>query len=180
MRRRLTRIAAAVLILTLVAAVAGFFAMRRLYPKKYEDVILKYAEEYGLEPELVFAVIKCESNFDEGAVSRANAYGLMQITHETMEWAAARHGHKETGLSLTDPDTNVRYGCAILSLLKDEFSDTSVVLAAYNAGRSRVKGWLDDPELSSDGKTLGHIPYRETRGYVAKVIKAYKIYQTIY
>ena len=159
----------------------SFFVLRYLYPKDYSDTVQKYAKQYGIEPELVFAIIKCESNFDKYAHSHADALGLMQITKETYEWAAKRE--KDTDYasnSLYEPETNVRYGCVIFSILQGEFKDDATALAAYNAGRGRVKNWLSDESISSDGKTLDTIPFSETANYVKKVLRTQKIYNLIY
>ena len=57
--------------------------LRMLYPKIYSEIISTYAEEYGVEENLIYAVIKAESNFDNNAVSNKSAIGLMQIVEET-------------------------------------------------------------------------------------------------
>ncbi len=140
-----------------------------------------YALQYGIDESLVYAIIKCESNFDKNALSHAGARGLMQITHETYEWAALREKDDSfSDNSLFDPDTNIRYGCAIYSILQNEFSDPAVALAAYNAGRGRVITWLSNESYSKDGKTLDVVPFAETDRYVKKVLKTHKIYKLIY
>lgn len=165
----------------LIVLCVVFYAFRYLYPQKYSAEVQKYSQEYGIDPSLVFAVIKCESNFKADAISHAGAYGLMQITQETYEWAAKREKDDEyTDKSLFDPDTNIRYGCVIYSIFQNEFTDPAVCLAAYNAGRGRVKGWLSDKSYSGDGKTLDVIPFAETKTYVKKVLRTQKIYELIY
>ncbi len=159
----------------------SFFALRYLYPQKYADEVQKYSGQYGIDADLVYAVIKCESNFNDRALSHANAYGLMQITKETYEWAAKRENDPDYAKnSLFDPDTNIRYGCAIYSIFKQEFGDDSTSLAAYNAGRGRVNTWLSNKNYSADGKTLDVIPFVETETYVKKVLRTQKIYRLIY
>lgn len=150
-------------------------------PFRYSSYITEYSEKYGLDPILVSAVIKTESNFKADAVSSKNAYGLMQITEETAHWAAGKMGLKNfTTEMLTDPETNIRIGCWYMKNLEDEFGSTELVLAAYNAGRGNVQAWLDDPQHSSDGKTLTDIPFPETASYIKKVDIYYKIYQFLY
>ncbi|MPN11605.1 hypothetical protein SDC9_158908 [bioreactor metagenome] len=65
-------------------------------------------------------------------------------------------------------------------LISDFDNEIDTALAAYNAGRARVKGWLSDPSCSEDLKTLYYIPYTETRNYVEKVNKAMSMYQNLY
>lgn len=151
------------------------------YPRKYSEIVEKYSAEYSVEPELVFAVIKCESGFDPDAVSRADARGLMQMTEETFEWLQTKTG--DTGLitdDLFDPEVSIRYGVKLLSLNLQEFGDEAAAVAAYHAGRTAVAGWLKNEEYSADGNTLDAIPYAETRAYVERVQKTRKIYETIY
>jgi len=150
-------------------------------PYKYSEYVTEYSEKYGLDPVLVSAVIKTESNFEAGAVSSKNAYGLMQITEETAQWAAKKMGLKNFDLeNLTDPETNIMIGCWYMKNLEEEFGSTDLVLAAYNAGRGNVREWLDDPQHSSDGETLTDIPFPETASYIKKVRIYYKIYQFLY
>ena len=78
------------------------------------------------------------------------------------------------------PQTNIRYGCYILTLLSQQFADTETVLAAYNAGQGKVSQWLKDPAYSEDGTILTHIPYEETEDYVRRVINTQHKYQKIY
>lgn len=144
----------------------------------YEDLVTLYAEQYGLEDELVFAVIKVESNFEADALSSKKAYGLMQITEETLNWAIFREGKNtaHTAEDLYDPEVNIKYGCLILSLLLNEFGDVDTALAAYNAGRGNVLNWLKDSRYSADGITIQKTPYSETNQYIIKVNKYRKQY----
>ena len=145
----------------------------------YQDTVMHYAKKYSLDPALVFAVIKTESNFDPLAHSNKDAYGLMQITEDTLNWALFREnkGLSYTTADLYDPKINIKYGCLILSLLLEEFEDTDTALAAYNAGRSNVLDWLKDTRYSNNGTTIVNTPYEETNRYVEKVRKNKNKYQ---
>jgi len=156
--------------------------VKSFYPLKYSDNIIKYSQEYNLDPFLVAAVIKTESNFDEGAKSNKNAYGLMQITPDTAEWAAEKMNVNSFKIEmLYNPDFNIRMGCWYLDNLKEEFdNNTELVLAAYNGGRGNVQKWLKSAEHSSDGKNLHYIPFKETDKYVKKVKVNYNIYKYLY
>ncbi len=139
----------------------------------YMDLVYRYSEEYDLSPALVMAVIRVESNFDPEARSPRDAYGLMQITEETLQWAILREGKNAsyTAADLYDPAINIKYGCYILRLLLEEFRDTKTALAAYNAGRSNALKWLKDSRYSPDGNVLRSTPYDETNHYMENVIK---------
>lgn len=147
---------------------------------KYTEFVEKYSAEYGIEPELVYAVIKTESSFNPDAVSDADAVGLTQITPETFEWIKTKLGEENNNSNLHNPETSIKYGAFFLGYLIDEFGNTDTALAAYHAGRGRVNGWLDDKEISPDGKTLSDIPIPETAHYIKKVNKALNIYNNLY
>ena len=161
-------------------SVTGKTVLKVFYPIKYTEFVEKYSAEYGIDPELVYAVIKTESSFNPDAVSYADAQGLTQITPETFEWLKFRLGETDKNLSLYDPETSIKYGAFFLGLLVDEFGDTDTALAAYHAGRGRVNSWLSDNNLSPDGKTLSEIPIPETNHYVKKVNKSLNIYFNLY
>lgn len=151
--------------------------LRRQYPLKYESTIVKYADEYGLDPYFVCAMIDTESNFDENAVSEDGAQGLMQIMPETSGWIAEKL--KISAYDIFDPETNIKFGCWYLRFLKDKFSgEEQLMMAAYNAGHNKVEEWLG--QYSKDGITLDEIPYAETKKYVDKVTRAYEEYQKLY
>ena len=154
--------------------------MKTLYPHKYADAVEKYSAQYGVDEDLVYAVIRTESSFDPDATSDVGARGLMQIMPDTLDWLCYRMGEDVPFDALSEPDTAIRYGTYFLHLLLDEFGDERTALAAYHAGRGSVLKWLDDPACSSDGKTLEHIPYPDTAHYVAKVERAKEIYQSLY
>ncbi len=163
-----------------MAAVTSVSVMKVLYPMKYTDYVVKYSELYGVDAELIYAVINTESSFNPEAVSDVGALGLMQIMPDTLDWICTKTGEKLEFESLKDPEISVRCGTYLLSCLLDEFENDETALAAYHAGRGRVNNWLSDGDVSSDGKTLDRIPYRDTAHYVSKVMRAKNIYVNLY
>lgn len=155
---------------------------RRLYPLYYTDVVEASADEFGLPPELVYAVILTESSFDADAVSSAGAKGLMQLTDDTNEWVAWRLGEEAEPSRIFEPGLNIRRGCYLLSYLYERFGGWNEALAAYNAGVGRVDGWLNDILYSTDQKTLivDMLPIEETRNYIKKVLKSAEKYKKLY
>ena len=152
-----------------------------IYPLTYREIINKYSYEYNLDSKTVFAIIKCESGFDETAVSSVGAKGLMQLTNETFEWVCSKYKDSENDVSyLFDAEKNIQAGCRLLRLLYDDFGDTKTVIAAYHAGRNITYKWLKNAEYSDDGKTLKKIPYADTSTYVSKVLKTIDKYEEIY
>ena len=161
--------------------VFGDLNWKEKYPLKYEETIVKYADQYDLDPYFVAAVINTESGFDAQAVSNAGAMGLMQVMPETGEWIAGKLGIDEFSRDmLLEPETNIEMGCWYLSFLQERFPSEEIVMAAYNAGHGKVQEWLSDPQYSADGKTLTSIPFKETDHYVKKVAKAYEEYKKHY
>ena len=178
-----------IIVCVIIVAVVGIVGFTQLseswekskYPLEYQDLIEKYAAQYGLDPYFIAAVINTESGFDASAVSSAGAQGLMQIMPETAEWIAGKLGDKEIDpKNLTDPETNIEMECWYLQFLKERFDNNlPVMMAAYNAGHNKVRSLLDDPQYT-DGENLTNIPYPETENYVKKVTKAYEEYQKLY
>lgn len=120
----------------------------------YGDLIHRAARRHGLNPELVAAVARAESAYRPDAVSSKGARGLMQLMPAT----AARFGLDERRIH--DPERNLDVGTRYLRLLADRFGDElPLVLAAYNAGEGTV------------GRYGGVPPYRETRGYLARIYR---------
>ncbi len=154
------------------------------YPQSYSEYVEKSAKKYDLEPALVYAVIRTESNFNPNAKSAAGAHGLMQITDDTFEHYRSLREETETYTAdaLYDPEVNIDYGCHILRDHLNIFGDERAAVAAYNAGPGNVEAWLENPAISPDGKTLDadNIPFEETRNYVRRVEDAKEMYQKLY
>ncbi|MEQ8412544.1 MAG: lytic transglycosylase domain-containing protein [Erythrobacter sp.] len=136
---------------------------------------------WRVDPALAFAHALQESNFRTGAVSPANARGLMQI----MPTTARDHNRRlELGASyadLNDPEINLAYGQQHLEMLRDSGATGGLlpkIMAAYNAGLTPVARW--NSEINDQGDPLlwmESIPYWETRGYVAIVMRNYWMYE---
>ena len=148
-------------------------------PNEYISVIEKNAKEYNVPIEILCGVINTESSFDPNAHSTAGAKGMMQITDDTFYWLQFKSGETVSLDELYDYETNIKFGTFFLSLLYEEFGDWDTALAAYNAGRSRVNGWLEDGRYSENGK-LTAIPFEETANYVIKVNNAAEKYNKLY
>jgi soluble lytic murein transglycosylase len=156
--------------------------LKRMYPRTYSSIVEQEARKDNLDPYLVYAVIRQESNFNADAKSSAGAIGLMQLTPDTFEWLQ-RKDKRDIPLpkdDLYNPEINIRYGCRFLAYLTKKYEIRRTALCAYNAGVSRVDSWLKDRNTSKDGKNLDVIPYSETRKYAANVEQIYRQYQELY
>ena len=154
--------------------------LKTLYPLKYEDYVEVYAKENNLSPAFVYAVIKCESNFDKDAVSSVGATGLMQVMPDTFKWLNMKLGEDKPYSAVTDPATNIRYGCFLYGYLLSRYGRVQEAIAAYHAGIGNTDKWLGDPQYSSDGETLHTIPFPTTNKYVKKVMLTENIYEKLY
>lgn len=156
--------------------------LQKMYPRTYSDIVITEAKQNGLDPNLVYAVIRQESNFDPDAKSGAGAIGLMQLTPDTFDWLQKKDELQtlRTKNALYEPNVNIRYGCRFLSLLLKKYGVRRTALCAYNAGMGRVDGWLKDAKASKDGKNLDNIPYPETKNYARRVEQNYQQYLELY
>lgn len=137
-----------------------------------------------IEPALVLAIIRQESEFDAFAKSTAGALGLMQLIPASAEATARAHGLDYTaGALIADPQYNMRVGQAHLADLLSEFNGSYVLaIASYNAGHNNVRKWIgiygDPREKNVDPVDwLELIPFGETRNYVQRVLESIGIYR---
>jgi soluble lytic murein transglycosylase len=136
------------------------------------------------EPALVLAIIRQESEFDAGAISHANAHGLMQLVPSTARMQARRIGMTYLRSALTsDPQYNMTLGSAHLGDLIDDFNGSYVLaIASYNAGSHRAREWIadwGDPRARSTDVVdwVELIPFAETRNYVQRVLENLQVYR---
>lgn len=171
-------LAAAAIIIAIIGIKSGYDTGKQVtYPVAYGEWITEYSEKNSLDPFLVMAVIKQESNFVPEAHSGV-AGGLMQLTPETAQWNANVLGI--TNYDYMDPETNINLGCHYLKYLIDHYSNVDTALAAYNGGMGNVDEWLNNSEYSNDGITLDYIPFDETRNYIVKVNDYWEHYTELY
>lgn len=128
--------------------------------KRYAKDIAQIATQYNLDPALIHAVISAESAFNPYAISPKGAIGMMQLMPDT----ARRFGVYDP----YDPIANMQGGARYLRWLIDRFNNTSLALAAYNAGEGAVENY---------GNTIP--PYQETQTYVNRVLQYYNFYRQI-
>ena len=141
---------------------------------------IEYSYENGIPEYVVYSVIKVESSFNSGAVSKDGAIGLMQMMPETFNWLTSVKKENLDSAMLYDPETNIKYGSYYLSYLYVRYGSWDEVYAAYNAGQGKVDEWLADETLVDQNGKLKEIPYKETRKYVEKLKDTNEIYKRLY
>ena len=158
--------------------------LMKIYPKEYEEIVDLNSEKYNVDKNLIFAIIKAESNFNEKAHSSKGANGLMQLMEST-----AKDVLKGTQIQITDEELeekifdvniNIELGTKYISTLIEKYESIEIALTAYNAGIGTVNNWIEKGILKSDGSDIENIPYKETNTYVRKILRDYKIYEDLY
>ena len=154
---------------------------RLLYPLAYQDALTTEAARHGLEASFIAALIRQESQFNPAATSHAGARGLMQVMPDVGRQVAAAHGYSHWDSALLyQPDVSIQLGTAHLAELMREYQREEHVLAAYNAGRSRVVRWQSKHGAGDPEVFVERIPFKETRDYVRIVLRNRSIYRTLY
>jgi soluble lytic murein transglycosylase len=145
------------------------FDLRFISP--YRELASKEAKENNLDEAWVFGLIRQESRFINVAKSGVGAAGLMQIMPATGRWIAQRLGIKGFNTrSLSEPETNIKFGAYYLRHVQDSLDGQPVLAtAAYNAGPRRAQRWRDSKAMEA-AVYIETIPFSETRDYVKKVM----------
>lgn len=160
------------------------FSMKFIFKNTYIETI-NSCSSFGIDPYLILSIIKAESNFSTFAVSKKEAYGLMQILYSTAfeindELNLVENLNKE---DLYDVRINITIGTKYFSdLIKRYNGNYYLAICAYNAGLGNVDKWIEEGIIDSNFtyKDYINIPYKETRTYFNNVISNYKIYRFLY
>ncbi|MEK7845925.1 MAG: transglycosylase SLT domain-containing protein [Nitrospinota bacterium] len=152
------------------------------YPLSYWEIVLRSSSENDIDPLLILSVIRQESVFNKSVISKANAYGLMQLIPQTGEriYRIIWGGEFKTDL-LFEPEINIEIGARHLSELRQVYNGNLVyAIATYNAGPIPVRKWVENFSSLPNDEFIEKITYPETRGYVKKVLRNYENYKRIY
>ena len=154
-----------------------------IYKKEYVEEVEKYSQQYQVDANLIYAVIKAESNFNPNAKSNKNAIGLMQLMEDTAKDILKRVDLKITDSELRDKlyeaDVNINLGTKYLAVLLERYKNVEIAVTAYNAGIGTVDNWIEKGIIKDDGSDVENIPYKETNNYVRKILRDYKIYSDL-
>ncbi|MGA8773548.1 MAG: transglycosylase SLT domain-containing protein [Terriglobales bacterium] len=153
-----------------------------LFPRAYWSDLRKYSLANGLDPFLVASLIRQESEFNAGAISRANAVGLMQLLPKTGKTVAKQvklKGYKAP--QLYSPAVNLQLGTRYFKDMVDKYNGQfEYALAAYNAGSDRVADWLGEGHYRDPQEFVESIPFTETREYVQAIMRNASVYRQLY
>lgn len=180
--RRKRWYALALLVFVLILFYGSNWLGRLMYPIPYKKEIEASAAKYEVDPLLVAAIIRVETNFKQDQISKKGAIGIMQIMPDTAQWIFGKDGFQAYTLTdLNRTETNIKIGTKYLSLLHQQFqNDRMLVIAAYNAGPGNVSKWVQTKVWNGKLDTVESIPFWETRNYVNRVVYYYKKYEKIY
>ena len=165
-----------IILIILVVICINKLMIKTLYKKEYSEYVSKYSQKYDVDENLIYALIKAESNFEEDAISNKNAQGLMQLMPSTAEDIAKKNRIELTEDNILEPEININLGTKYISTLLEKYECIEIALAAYNAGSGNVDKWIDNGTIQPDGSDIENIPFKETNMYVRKIMRDYKIY----
>lgn len=153
-----------------------------LFPRPFWSDLVKDSQSNGLDPFLVASLIRQESEFNAGAVSRANAYGLMQLLPSVGKSLAKKRGMRHfEAAELLNPAINLQLGTINLRQVLDRYGgQPEYALAAYNAGDVPVRQWMAVGDYKDIAEFVESIPYSETREYVQAILRNREMYRALY
>ena len=152
------------------------------WPTAFDRAVERAAGASGVEPALVWAIMREESGYQPDALSVVGARGLTQIMPDTGRRLAADLGAAGFDpVELFVPERNVELGAFYLSQLLQRFDGrASAAIASYNAGPEAVARWLAAAAAAEDDEWVEGIPYDQTRSYVKRVLRSLHVYRTLY
>lgn len=158
--------------------------LKMFYSKKYEEIVSIYSEKYSVDENLIFAIIKAESDFDKNVISNKGAVGLMQLMNNTAKEVALKNNIEINSNNITqellNPEKNIEIGTKYTEMMIRKYGNIQVALAAYNAGTGTIDNWIEKGIIKADGSDIEKIPYKETNIYVRKILRNYEMYKNLY
>lgn len=168
------------LYMPLNAAPASFW--RLAFPLPFKNELARNSRAHSLDPYMVAALVRQESEFNPAAVSRSKAYGLTQVLPSTGRSISRKAGiHHFRASMLFSPEINLKLGTLYVRMLLDALEGQwESALASYNAGKSRVVNWRTWFDFREPAEFVETIPFTETRNYVQMVMRNADVYRRLY
>lgn len=179
----------AVILIILIVIGCGCYALDQYWIHRYDAVIAREAARYHVDPDLVWSIAYEETYFSPWKKGSHGEIGMMQVTPGALQdWASAnttpenlQRATNDPGSVLNDPEKNIQVACWYLQKAGEDYPDTpgreARMLAAYNAGRSRVADWSrvenGAPPLNEQA-FIGRIDIPSTRAYVTSILNRYR------
>jgi len=178
--RYIKRYASGYLYYPIDSAPLGFWKLA--FPLPYRSDLERYSKKNELDPFLMAALIRQESEFNPKAVSRANARGLTQILPSTGRELSRRLKMKPYSTArLFQPMTNLELGTFYLKTIADSLGGRwEAALAGYNAGLTRARAWLSWGDFREPAEFIETVPFSETRNYIQTVLRNADVYRRLY
>jgi soluble lytic murein transglycosylase len=178
--RYVKRFAPGYLTIPIEAAPEKFWKLA--FPLPYRSALEMNSRRRGLDPYIVAALIRQESEFNPKAISRAKAYGLTQVLPSTGRQLSRRVGVSGFSPSmLFEPEINLKLGTYYLkSLLDQQNGKWEQTLASYNAGKTRADTWATWATYREPAEYIETIPFTETRNYIQIVLRNAHVYRRLY
>ena len=151
--------------------------LRCTFPRAFEREVIDASQKTGVEPAVIWGIMRQESLFEADVTSSAGAYGLMQLMPGTAKGEAAKL--KLPADTYKKAQGNILLGAAHIAGLISKFGDLPRALAAYNAGSAPVNRWSREP-ITDMAEWVEEIGYNETRGYVKAVMRNIQAYRLLY
>lgn len=175
------------LIIFAFVSLIGLYFSNNYWIHRFDDLTARQASVYKLDERLVWSVIYEETYFRAWQIGAAEEVGLMQVTPTVArEWAKEtgfREFEKQTAENvvdfLRDPERNIQVGCWYLEKVRENYrgytAEKAMMLAAYNAGASRVEEWTKNTDAAklSREEFIERIDIASTKAYVASILKRY-------
>jgi soluble lytic murein transglycosylase len=148
----------------------------------FRQSVERHSRAQSLDPFLVSALIRQESEFNPKIISHAHAYGLMQLLPSTGRQLARHYGIRRFRTSeLLTADRNVQLGTYFFHNLLNSFDgQVELALASYNAGPGRAKLWRTWGPFREQAEFIETVPFHETRGYIQIVLRNADVYRRLY
>ncbi|MFT4977774.1 MAG: soluble lytic murein transglycosylase [Myxococcota bacterium] len=155
--------------------------LQTAFPDHYWDLVQEAADGYGFDPRVFHSLVREESSFNKDIVSWAGARGLSQLMPATAKQVGGWLGIAVTKQSSFDPLTNLRIGSRYMEYLQARFKGNMfLAVGGYNAGEGNIDRWLRERGNRPTDEFIENIPFRETRGYVKRVLGTYQMYHVLY
>ncbi len=168
--------------------ILGAFYFNQYWIHRYDDIIRTQSRVYRLDQKLVWSVIYEETYFRAWQIGADKEIGLMQVTPTVAkEWAKEtglrefeRQTADDVGKLLRDPERNIQIGSWYLEKSREKYRDSpaekAMMLAAYNAGASRVEHWTEGRDILklSESDFIKLIDISSTKSYVSSILKRFR------